>query len=258
MEICGCKGCDLPVVALGMCNKHWQRNRKYGTPFAVKTRTWEMRGLAAPERFGKQVKFTDNCWEWAGPTDKDGYGIFRGEFEGVAYQRAHRYSWALHNKQNIPKGILACHKCDNPRCVNPDHIFLGTGADNMRDKIEKGRQRAPKGAAAYHSILSEAQAQAVLADPRAYAVIAADYGVKASTIGSIKARVSWTHLDGEAVKNPHARSSNRRGKGTKLTAEIVKAIKASTEPGKQLAERYGVSPQLITNIRKRRTWAHIE
>lgn len=255
MDVCGCKGCDLPVYALGMCNKHWHRNRKYGTPFAVKARSWEMRGLSAPERFGKQVKFTEGCWEWVGPADKDGYGVFRGVFEDVPYQRAHRYSWALHNKQQIPKGMLICHQCDNPKCVNPDHLFIGTGGDNMRDKVAKGRHNAPKGAAAPTAILTEAQAQAILGDPRPYALIAADYGVQPSTIGSVKARVSWAHLEGEVAKN---HPNNRKGKGTKLTAEIVRAIKASTEQGKTLAERYGVSPQLITNIRKRRTWAHVE
>lgn len=258
MEICGCKECDLPVLALGMCNKHWQRNRKYGSPFALKSQSWEMRGLAAPERFGKQIKFTDNCWEWSGPTEKDGYGIFKGVYEGQSYQRAHRYSWALHNRQNVPKGMMICHRCDNPRCVNPDHLFVGDGGDNMRDKIAKNRHNIPKGELSISAILTEAQALVILADPRPYALIAVDYGVAATTIGSIKAKASWAHLEVESVKNPLARANNRKGKGTKLTEESARAILASTEPGSVLANRYGCSRGLITNIRKRRVWAHIE
>jgi hypothetical protein len=163
----------------------------------------------------------------------------------------------LHNKQNIPSGMLVCHKCDNPRCVNPDHLFLGTGLDNTRDMIAKGRHRYLNGAQAPNVILTEEQARKILGDPRPYAKIAADYGVAATTIGSIKARMSWAHLDVEVVKNPHPRANNRKGKGSKLTEADARAILTSTDSGRDLAERYGVSPGLITNIRKRRTWAHI-
>jgi hypothetical protein len=258
-KICCIKECDLPVLALGMCNKHWQRNRKYGSPAATMAHSGTMVGLSAPERFARQMKTAgpDECWPWAAGTDKDGYGIFRGVYDGVEYQRATRYSWALHNRQQVPKGILVCHSCDNPRCVNPNHLFLGTTLENNMDKIAKGRDGGPKGSLNHHAVLTEAQALEVLADPRPYAQIAADYGVTASTIGSVKAKSSWAHLDAPSVKNPHARANNRKGKGTKITAADVLAIRASQEMGVTLAKRYGVSPGLICNIIKRRTWAHV-
>ncbi len=258
MDVCQCKGCELPVIALGMCNKHYLRNRKYGSPFAVKSHSGLMKGLSAPERFSRQMKMTeDGCWTWAAGMDKDGYGRFRGEYDGQKYTFAHRYSWALHNKKNVPKGMLVCHSCDNPRCVNPDHLFVGTEADNMADMVSKNRQHIPFGVVNHRAVITEEQALRILADPRPYTQIAADFGVAASTIGSIKAKKSWAHLDAPAIKNPIARANNRKGKGTKLTAGDVIAIRASDESGVALAAKYGVSKGLICNILKRRTWAHV-
>ena len=75
-----------------------------------------------------------DCWEWKKPR-KNGYGRFRlmGRVEG-----AHRASWILH-KGPIPPGIFVCHHCDNPPCVNPKHLFLGTSKDNVQDSLKKGR-----------------------------------------------------------------------------------------------------------------------
>lgn len=258
METCGIKGCENPVLALGLCNLHWRRNRLYGSPMALKAHSGMFRGVPARERFERQHKKSDGCWEWTASIDGDGYGKFKGELLGVVYNKAHRFSWAMHSGTAIPENMHVCHSCDNRRCVNPAHLWLGTNEDNMADKIAKGRSRSVRGNEHPDALLTEDQVRAILADPRPYTVLAHEYGVKASTIGSVKNRASWAHIEGPVVKDPHARANNRKGKGSKLTADMVRAIKASTEPGKTLAERYGVSPQLITNIRKRRTWAHIE
>ncbi len=256
--VCGCKDCDLPVLALGMCNKHWQRNRKYGSPFAIKSHSGSMIGLPPEERFRRQMKFAsaDECWIWAAGLDADGYGRFTGTIHGQQHHRAPRFAWALANGP-IPAAMLVCHRCDNPRCVNPAHLFLGSESDNMRDKISKGRHNMPRGEEHFRARITEEEAKLILADPRPYAQIAADYGIEASTVSSVKNRQSWAHLEVPAVKNPHPRANNRRGKGTKLTEEIVRQIKSSTESGKVLAARYGVSTGLICNILKGRTWAHV-
>jgi hypothetical protein len=80
----------------------------------------------------------DGCWEWTGTRDDAGYGKF--EYLTVTY-RVHRLSWSLENG-SIPDGLLICHNCDNPPCVRPDHLFLGTQQDNVDDMWDKGRAAA--------------------------------------------------------------------------------------------------------------------
>lgn len=82
-----------------------------------------------------QLKGTDECWPWIGERFR-GYGTFR--LDSGKRIAAHRYSYTCLIGP-IPKGLLACHHCDNPPCCNPRHIFLGTTLDNVRDKIHKGR-----------------------------------------------------------------------------------------------------------------------
>lgn len=192
-EVCCIKECYLPVLALGLCDKHWRRNKKYGSPAAVKMHSGSNRGLSAEERFNKGVIKTDGCWIWKLSKDKNGYGIFRGMIGSVMFTRAHRFSYALHTG-DLLVGMQALHTCDNPSCVNPDHLFSGTNADNMRDKAQKGRARVPTGEKHGKAVLTERQVKRILKDPRPYAEIATDYNVAPSTIGSIKQRASWKHL----------------------------------------------------------------
>lgn len=253
--VCCIKGCDKKVEALGLCINHWRRNRKYGSPVARKNHSGMFRGLSPAERFSMQMDKTESCWFWITGKDQDGYGSFKGEVDGVVHSRAHRFSYALH-KGPIPNGLLVCHTCDTPACVNPDHLFLGTSDDNMKDKIAKGRSRVAFGEAAGKAKLTEKQIVEILQDPRPYTAIASDYGVKSSTIGSIKQRVSWSHLDVPVVK--HKQVSPMKGRSKKITPEIVLAIRASSDKLAVLASRYGVSPQTICDIQKYRSWAHVE
>lgn len=257
MNICGCKECDLPVLALGMCNKHWRRTKIYGSPFVLTTHSGSMRGMSAEQRFNKQHKKSDKCWNWTSTTDKYGYGMFRGIAHSVSYVRAHRYSWALHNGMAIPKGMLVCHSCDNRKCVNPAHLWLGTDADNSRDKHIKGRANSPYGEMSPHAKLNESQVREILADIRPHSQLAEQYNVTTMTISDIKCRRSWAHLDIEFVAKGKKRGS-RTGVSDKLTPDIVREIRSSPASGKDLAAKYEISPQLVCGIRKRRNWAHIE
>jgi len=106
----------------------------------------------------KHVPFEDRlnkithtgCWEWTGGLDKDGYGHYYDQSTRLM-KRAHRIAWKIY-KGEIPIGVCVLHKCDNRKCVNPSHLFLGTVADNNRDRDYKGRTFRPFGNKRSHGI----------------------------------------------------------------------------------------------------------
>lgn len=135
-----------------------------------------------------RVLVEGGCWLWQERLDSRGYGMF------PRHLRAHRVSYTAF-KGPIPAGLHVLHSCDNPRCVNPDHLSVGTPADNMRDKMLRGRARgAHPGEAHAMAKLTEAQVLEIRADGRIHRLIAADYGVGRRTIGDIKRRRCWVHI----------------------------------------------------------------
>jgi hypothetical protein len=96
-----------------------------------------MRRSVAERFFAKVVQSAgDECWHWTAFCDRRGYGQF--STRDMPSARAHRVSWVIHHGQ-IPDGMCVLHRCDNPPCVNPAHLFLGTLRDNVHDMMTKGR-----------------------------------------------------------------------------------------------------------------------
>jgi len=146
------------------------------------------------EKFNKKYDIDNTgCWIWNGTKDKDGYG--RSFFNYTPYL-ANRLSYELF-KGTIPKGLFVCHECDNPSCVNPEHLFLGTHQDNMDDMVAKGRSPKQRGEAASTHVLTEKQAQYIL-DFHHYhgslTMLAKKFGVDISTVFYVKSGKSWSHL----------------------------------------------------------------
>jgi len=127
------------------------------------------------------------CWIWVGAWDEKGYG--RVYSAGQTYEYAHRASYRLHLGQ-AADGLHVCHKCDTPACVNPDHLFLGTHAENMADRSKKNRCSRARTT----SKLSAAQVvriRELLSEGLLQTEIAAIFGVKQPCIWKIKAGLSW-------------------------------------------------------------------
>ncbi len=146
-------------------------------------------------RFWNAVDKSGECWLWTANKDKDGYGKIYANRKHV---RAHRVSWELHVGP-IPSGLQVLHNCpsgDNPSCVNPAHLFLGTGLTNMRDKVAKGR--CPRGETSGKAKLTNADVIAIRsafdAGERNVSAIARRFNIHYSTAGDIIRREIWKHV----------------------------------------------------------------
>ena len=140
-------------------------------------------------RFWDKVEKTDTCWLWTAGKDPNGYGRFGIDRKA---RLAHRVAYEM-LVGPIPKGLYCCHTCDNPSCVNPEHLFIGTQKDNMKDMAKK--LRGCHGTKSPNTKLTEGDVVAIREDPRSNRVIGRDYGVSNGTVGCIKRRVSWSHIE---------------------------------------------------------------
>ena len=141
----------------------------------------------------------DACWLWTAAKSHNGYGRFalpgKNGRKGRKVQ-AHRLAWTVTNGA-IPDGLEACHRCDNPACVNPAHLFIATHLENVRDCINKGRINRPIGEANPRCRLTAEDAKAIRAMSASgvtQAAISRLYGVTAANVSVIVSRKSWKHV----------------------------------------------------------------
>lgn len=181
---CSIDSCEGTHFARGWCHKHYVRWRKHGDPL------YSMREETIKERFFRkcpQAPWGDECVEWTGSKNSDGYGVF--SFAGRS-RIASRVSFELHHGE-IPDGHVIRHKCDNPPCVNPNHLETGTDAENSKDSVD--RLRHAYGERQGSSKLTAAQVKEIRRIGKAMTLkqMAAIYGVHFSTIGKIRREDSW-------------------------------------------------------------------
>jgi len=146
---------------------------------------------AFKQRFWSKVDKSGDCWEWTASRLPAGYGRFAVNGQMTT---AHRVSYEL-KYGPIPTGLHVLHKCDNPPCVTPDHLFLGTQQDNMRDKISKGRQ--PVGESVYQAKLTDGDIRIIrgLAEVGCKQSHIADFlGICRQIVSDIVLNKTWKHV----------------------------------------------------------------
>ena len=148
-----------------------------------------------PERIAAKIEFTDFCWIWkAGRMHRpDGTTAYGRVKHGYLWRAAHRMVWELANGR-IPAGMCVLHRCDNPPCVNPDHLFLGTMQDNSDDMVQKGRHHDTEGTKNGNCKLSESDVINIRILDIPINKIASLYGIYKTTVSKIKRKVTWGHL----------------------------------------------------------------
>jgi hypothetical protein len=133
---------------------------------------------------------TSGCWEWGGAKSSSGYG--RIGFDGAR--------WACHRLMaHIKVGAvkpddIVCHRCDNPCCINPEHLFIGTQKQNVDDRDAKGRRNQVRGARQGSSKLTEDMVKAIRLDTRKPSIIADEYGISRAHVGNLKHNRAWKHV----------------------------------------------------------------
>lgn len=144
---CSIPGCGRAYLAFDWCSMHYQRARATGDPLRtaagrIGPEPTRLHGATTLDRFWHHVAVTDACWTWTASVNEHGYGIFNLRTNEGALL-AHRFVWEI-TYGLIPSGRSVCHSCDNPPCIRPDHLFLGSHEDNMRDMATKRRGRGQR------------------------------------------------------------------------------------------------------------------
>jgi len=233
-----------------MLTKHDTPEVRFRARVTLNGKRWLRPLLEAP---------SDQCLIWSGTKNESGYGYLDVDKK---HTKAHRYSYFLAHGKWPPADMQILHSCDNPACVNPHHLSVGTNADNMLDMRSKGRHSHGEKV----SIITTAQAEEAmrrLGAGEPGKEIARDLGVHFQTISDIKNGRTWTHLSGTngLPTIEQMRSAKPKSKFTaKMTEDMAREAKrrlAAGESAKSIARSMGLSASSIDCIKQGRTWAHV-
>jgi hypothetical protein len=170
----------------GVERKRWKQ---------IKRIPWSLEQMAANFWARINVERDELCWNWRGPCSPSGYG--RATFRRWPW-RAHRLAWFF-THGNIPSDKIILHHCDNRKCCNPSHLYIGTWQDNMNDRSARGRCNPSRGSQSVRAVLNETQVveikMAAKYRTRGFnRLIAKKYGVHETTISAIVNNYNWKHL----------------------------------------------------------------
>ena len=202
------------------------------------------------ERLWSRVSKGPGCWEWQAPRDLWGYGRL-GVPGGKRNAMAHRVSWATRNGE-IPQGLFVLHNCNNPACVRPDHLRLGTNADNMNDMFAKYRAEGRSAPQARLTVEQVTEIKRKLHDGSSCEELGPEYGVAPSTIGHIRKGRHWDWVAEEynGRMEPHDRLSPQ---GVRMIRERM----AAGESQQLIADSMGVSQSMVSSIKNGRTYQDV-
>lgn len=192
-------GCAKAVLSKGLCAAHYQQQRQGKE---LKPLQQQFHGLSEIDRLDKWTsRLPNGCWRWMGSIksrknrpQSEWHGQWRNEAGEI--ELTHRASWRLRVGE-IPRDALVLHRCDNPRCVNPEHLFIGTQADNVADMWDKGRARQgkPEGSSHGMSKLTEELVREIRASKENGPAIARRLSISTSQVYDIRNRRSWKHIE---------------------------------------------------------------
>lgn len=152
-----------------------------------------------------------DCWLWTGYKNERGYGVIYSGAPQRRVLKAHRVVYEL-EKGKIPNGLILCHHCDTPACVNPNHMFVGTHRENVLDMLRKGRRKTEYAVGERQGCakLTSDSIPVILSDPRPASALAEQYGVNASTIRRVRQGIQWRHISRRHPRDAEGRFAGRK------------------------------------------------
>lgn len=235
---CTVDGCDKAATRnkKTLCDKHYRRSLAHGDP--TKTLRPGL-DLTPAERLTRKTTKTPGCWLFQ---TESSYG--KVSVGGGRTVSAHRLAWELANGP-IPEGLVVRHKCDVPRCVRPDHLELGTPAENSRDMTDRVRQARGERQGSSKITADDVRAmRAAAGGGTPHRVLAARYGVSKSEVSAVVIGRKWQHIEG--ALEPRAKRLS-----TEARAEIVAMVTAGLTQ-EEVASKYGVTRSAVSQMMHRK------